>query len=123
MSENVNLRINRNSGIQCLMYFAFHIENRYAVDAVAQKMGVHVDTLYKWINGTHIFPAERITDLVLATGDLKYLEFIADKCGYAVIPKVKNRQTAEMMLQMARVFLSATGAEAGKDSAFLRGKK
>ena len=96
-----NLKINRNSGLQCLMYFAFHISSKYPVDAVAQKMGVHPDTLYKWVNGTHVFPAEQLINLVNATGDLKYLELIADKLGYAVIPKVKDRKTAEMLVRVA----------------------
>jgi len=105
---NINLIKNRNSGIQCLLYFNFHIDSKYAVDDIAQKMGIHPDTLYKYINGTHEFPAERLIGLTNATGDIKYLEFIADKCGYSVIPKIKDKKTAETMVQMAKVFLSAT---------------
>lgn len=103
-----NLKINRQSGLQCLMYFHFIISDKYPVDAIAQKMGVHRDTLYKWINGTHVFPAEQIINLTNATGDLKYLEYIAEKCGYSIIPKIKDKKTAETMIQMAKIFISAT---------------
>lgn len=120
MNAEGNLKINRSSGIQCLMYFAFHISDKYPVDTVAQKMGVHPDTLYKWINGTNVFPAEQLINLINATGDTKYLEFIADKTGYAIIPKIQDRKTAETMMRMAEIFMSATGNN--DDEKYLRKK-
>lgn len=116
----INLKINRNSGLQCLMYFAFHISSKYPVDVVAQKMGVHPDTLYKWVNGTHVFPAEQLINLVNATDDLKYLEYVADKCDQCIIPKIKDRKQAEMMRRMAEVFLSATNGPEDEKGRFLR---
>jgi len=97
-----------NSGTQCLLYTNFVIKAKYPVDSVAEKMGVHRDTLYKWIEGKNLFPADRLAPLVIATGDLEYLEYILDKCGYVLLPKIRDKKAAETMIQMAKVFMSAT---------------
>jgi hypothetical protein len=129
MGNESNLKNGRNHGLRPLLYYRFHIEDKYSVDIVAQKMGIHMDTLYKWINGTNVFPADEIINLINATGDVKYLQFIADKCGYAIIPKIKNRKTAEDLILMANLFMSATGesqeklATKNNEGQFLRKKK
>ena len=105
---NGNLKNDHPDRLRVMMYYNFHIAEKYSVDSVAQKMGIHRDTLYKWINGTNTFPANEIIDLIKATGDISYLEFIADKCGYALIPKIKDRKTAETVLFIAKMFLMAT---------------
>lgn len=97
-----------NNGLGVLLYCNFILKKKYSVDSVAQKMGIHKDTLYKYINGTHIFPAERLIGLTLATDDYEYLDYIADQCNRAIIPKIKDKKTAEAMIQMAKIFLSAT---------------
>lgn len=107
MQSNLNNR--RDERFRALLYYRFHVDDKYPVDVIAEKMGVHKDTLYRWINGTNVFPANEIIGLIQATNDIKYLEFIADKCGYSVIPKIKDRKTAEAMIMMAKIFLSATG--------------
>ena len=103
-----NLKNRDDQRFRALLYYRFHIEDKYPVDAVAEKMGIHKDTLYRWINGTNTFPANEIINLVVATGDISYLEFLADKCGYAIIPKIKDKRTAEAVLLIARIFLMAT---------------
>jgi len=105
---SVNRIMGANSGLQCLLYTNFVIKGKYPVDSVAEKMGIHRDTLYKWIEGVNLFPADRLAPLVVATGDPEYLEYILDKCGYAVLPKIRDKKAAETMIQMAKVFMSAT---------------
>jgi predicted transcriptional regulator len=107
--------MNTNNGFSVLLYCNFIIKKKYGVDAVSQKMGIAKDTLYKYVNGSHVFPAEKLIDLTNATEDMEYLEYIADKCNRTVITKIKDKKTAEAMIEMAKLFLSATaGREEGK---------
>ena len=104
---SVNRIMSANSGLQCLLYTNFTIKAKYAVDSIAEKMGIHRDTLYKWIEGKKLFPADRLAPLTAATQDTEYLEYILDKCGYVLLPKIRDKKAAETMIQMAKVFLSA----------------
>jgi len=106
-----------NSRFQSLLYVNFHIKKKYRVDAVAEKMGLHHDTLYKYANGTNVFPVDQLAPLTIATGDTEYLEYILDMCGYTLLPKIKNRKAAETLELMAKMVLSAvSGQEDGKES-------
>lgn len=97
-----------NSGIQALLYCNFIIKSKYRVDAVSEKMGVAPDTLYKWIEGVNLFPADRIAALTVATGDAEYLEYIAGKAGLALVPKIKDKRTAEVLALIAKIFNQST---------------
>lgn len=108
---SVNLKMSMNSGLGVLLYCNFIIKKKYTVDAIAQKMGIHKDTLYKYVNGTHVFPSEQLINLTKSTEDPEYLEYITNQCGYALIPKIKDKRTAESLIQMAKVFLSATAGK------------
>jgi len=70
-------------------------------------MEVHRDTLHKWIYGKNLSPADRLASLTNATGDLDYLEYVCNQCGNTAMPKVKDKHTAKMFAQMARVMLAA----------------
>lgn len=105
---SVNLKNNRASRFQNLLYFIFQVKHRHRVDLTAEKMGVHKDTFYRWSRGDKPFPIDQLPNLVNATDDVEFLEHLADQCGYSVLPKIKNRKTAEIMTQMAKVMLSAT---------------
>jgi hypothetical protein len=70
-------------------------------------MGIHSDTLHKWINGTKLFPADRLASLVIATDDVEYLECILDECDMTPIPKIKDKHTAKMFAQMVKLMQSA----------------
>ena len=102
-----NLILNDVSALQCLLYTNFHIKKKYRVDTVAEKMGISSDTLYKWINGTRLFPADRLPSLTIATGDKEYLDFLAGQCGYSIIPKLKDKSTLKMFAHMVEVMQSA----------------
>ena len=77
-------------------------------------MGIHKDSLYRWVRGDKPFPIDKLPDLINATEDVEFLEYLADQCSYSLIPKIGNRKTAEIMNQMAKVMLSATNLN-GKD--------
>ena len=104
-----NLNLNNNSGFQCLLYTNFRIKKKYSVDTVAQKMGIHKDTLHKWIYGKNLFPADRIIPLTKATGDLDYLEYVCNQCDYTAMPRITDKQTAKTFAHMSRIMLAAIG--------------
>ena len=108
-SEEIDkLNMKAKMGFQSLLYYKFVVHKTYRVDTVAEKMGLSSDTLYRYVRGDRPFPIDRLSDLVNATGDFEYLEYFNDRCGYSVIPKIKDKTTTEIMTQIAEIFLSAT---------------
>jgi len=97
----------RNSGLQNLLYVNFIVKKKYRVDVVAQIMGRHKDTLYKWVRGEHPFPVDEIPNLTKATEDTEYLEYLCDRAGYSLMPKIKDKGTARTFSHMVKVLLSA----------------
>lgn len=97
------------SGFRSLLISKFYAEGKYKVDNIAQKMGVHKDTLYKWIAGKDSngqkrhFPIDRIPDLVNATNDIEFLDYLCRRCGMMVIPEIKDKATLKMFTHMARI--------------------
>lgn len=104
-------KMKKKNEFQSLTYVNFIVLQKYRVDAVAQKMGIHVDTLYKKIRGERPWQVDDIPRLVNATGDIGYLEYLCDPCGYMLIPKIKDRATARMFSQMVKVLQSATNGK------------
>jgi transcriptional regulator with XRE-family HTH domain len=77
------------------MYVNFIIKKKYRVDDIAKEMRIATDTLYRYVRGENIIPPDRIIDLVKATGDIEYLEFFCDPCGYVPIRQSAVRLTKE----------------------------
>lgn len=123
MNRSGNLNNDLECGFGVLLYYKFIISSEHHVAPVSEKMKISPDTLYRYVRRALPFPIDRLSDLINATGDLKFLEYFATKCGYTLIPIIKDRRQAVMMKRMAEIFLSASGFEPEKDSAFLRGKK
>lgn len=84
-----------NSGFGSLLYVNFIIKKKYRIDDVAKEMRIATDTLYRYVRGENIIPPDRIIDLVKATGDVEYLEFFCDPCGYVPVPQSSGRLTKE----------------------------
>ncbi|MCX7974068.1 MAG: hypothetical protein N3B16_06140 [Candidatus Aminicenantes bacterium] len=84
-----------NSGFASLLYVNFVIKKKYRIDDVAKEMRIATDTLYRYVRGENIIPPDRIIDLVRATGDIEYLEFFCDPCGYVPVPQGPARLTKE----------------------------
>ena len=63
-----NINITRNKGFQSLLYVNFIVKKKYRVEVIAQIMGYHKDTLYKWIRGERPFPIDEVPNLVKSTG-------------------------------------------------------
>ena len=106
-----NLNNKGRNGFQSLLYVNFIVRKKYRVDETAKKMGIHKDTLYRWIRGDNPFSVDYLGDLVKATGDLDFLEYFCEPCGYSLIPKIKDKGTAKMFSQMARIIQSAIDLE------------
>ncbi len=78
-----------------LLYVNFIIKKKYRVDEISKEMRIATDTLYRYIRGENIMPPDRIIDLVKATGDIEYLEFFCDPCGYVPVRQGSGRLTKE----------------------------
>lgn len=70
-------------------------------------MGISKDLLYRYIRGNKQFPADRLPDLVNATDDLEYLDFLLSECNLTSIPKIKDKTTAKMFFQLMKLMESA----------------
>jgi len=88
---NSNLNSSAISGFSALLYVNFIIKKKYRVDAIAKEMQIATDTLYRYARGENIIPPDRIADLVRATGDVEYLEFFCEPCGFIPIQKSKAK--------------------------------
>ena len=104
---NGNLKISGISGFNCLLYTNFIIKKKYDVATVAEKMGISKDSLYRWIRGNRLFPADRISDLTNATDDFEYLDLVLSECGLTTVPKIKDKHTAKMFFQLMKLMESA----------------
>lgn len=106
-----------DSGFRSLLIANFYAKRKYKVDDIAQKMGIHKDTLYKWIAGrdsngeARHFPIDRIPDLVNATNDIEYLEYLCRPCGMMIIPEITDRTTLKMFTHMVGVLQSVTNGK------------
>lgn len=90
-----NLNGSAISGFSALLYVNFIIKKKYRVDTVAREMQIANDTLYRYIRGENVIPPDRIVDLVRATGDLEFLEFFCEPCGYIPVLAVKGKPSKE----------------------------
>ena len=90
------------------MYLIFIIKKKHRVDLIADRMKVHRDSLYRWIRADKPFPVDQLASLINATEDVEFLEYFADQCGYSIMPKIKDKKTAKVVSQMAKIMLSAT---------------
>jgi len=96
-------------GFRSLLIQKFYGERKYTVDGIAEKMGLHKDTLYKWIAGRDSdgkkrhFPIDMIPTLVNATGDSDFLKYLCRPCGMMVLPEIKDKTTLKMFTHMAEI--------------------
>lgn len=109
-----NLKNNGAFGFQSLMYINFITRKKYRVDSIAKKMGINRDTLYRYVRGELMIPADRIADLIRATEDIEYLEFFCDALDFTLVPKIKDKNTAKMFGQMVRVLEHAIDSKEGE---------
>ena len=105
-----NLKFGGPTGYQTLLYYKFIASKQHDAASIAQKMGVSVDSVYRWVRGDRSMPIDRIPDLVNATGDLEFLEYLTEKCGFSLVPQIKDRATFKIFAQLVNVFQSAISA-------------
>lgn len=99
--------IEHDFDFRALLYYRLIVSGDYEVATVAEKMKISSDTLYRYCEDKLAFPIERLPDLINATGNLKFLTYFASKCGYALVPKVRDRRIADALTAVANVLLSA----------------
>ena len=78
-----------------------HAENLRRIDIASQWSTAIM--LYARYDEWH----DELINLIKATDDISYLEFIAGKCGYAIIPKAKNKQAAETLSLVSEILSRA----------------
>ncbi len=89
--SHLNLNGSTISGFSALLYVNFIIKKKYRVDAIAKEMQIANDTLYRYIRGENVMPADRIVDLVNATKDIDYLEFFCEPAGFLPVTKAQAK--------------------------------
>ena len=102
----VNIKMSKKFGFQYLLYVRFIIEKRYRVDAVAQNMKIHRDTLYKWIRGENAFPIDQLPNLTKATSDCEHLNYLAGEAGFTIMERVKDQKVAKVVSRIAQALNS-----------------
>ncbi len=110
MNLNPNDRDELGAGIQSLLYVNLIVHKKASIKEVADKMGIQPDTLYKYAEGRQAFPAERLGDLVRATGDHEYLAYVADKADLIVLPKTRVKACVKSIRQIEIELAIADGA-------------
>jgi len=81
--KKINPKSLEKRWFQVLLYHKFHqTEGAPTIVEVASRMNIAENTLTKYINGTNVMPPERITDLVIATGDIEYFCALLRPAGY-----------------------------------------
>lgn len=100
-----------NNTLQRVLYLNFRILKKYKVDTVVENWPDdsinHASSLHKWITGERQIPDHQVSNLVKATGDITYLEYFCNPCGYMVIPEIKDKTTLKMFTHMAKIIQSA----------------
>ena len=108
----VSPKMSNKNGFASLCYVNFIVKAKYRVDSIAQKWGISTDYLYKKIRGEKPWYVDDVQKLYKATGDIEYLEYVNDPCGFTLIPKIKDKQSLKVLGQMISVVQSALN---GKD--------
>jgi len=106
------LKNQTNDSLQRVLYLNFRVLKKYRVDTVVENWPDdsinHASSLHKWITGERQIPDYQVSNLVKATGDITYLEYFCNPCGYMVIPEIRDKTTLKMFTQMAKLMQSVT---------------
>lgn len=97
-------------GLQSLLYVNFRVLKKYRVDTVAKNWKpkpISESILHKWISGDRPFPVDQLSNLVNATDDPQYLEYYANRCGYTLLPLIKDKSARKNLSYMVQMFQSA----------------
>jgi hypothetical protein len=111
MDENGNPNDAHDFSFQSLLYYRLIVSGDYSVATVAEKMHISSDSLYHYVESKTAFPIERLVDLINATGDIGFLTYFASKCGYTLVPKVRDKRLADSMLALANVLSAVAKGE------------
>jgi AraC-like DNA-binding protein len=108
MANEINPINEHNFDFHQLLHCLLIVSGDYEVASVAEKMHISSDTLYRYVEDKLSFPIERLVDLTNATDDLRFLDYFASKCGYNLVPKIRDRQTAKSLRLLSNILLAAS---------------
>ena len=103
---NGNLKNSGSSRFQNQLYQYFIADKKRRVDETAEKMGIHKDTLYRWIRGANPFPIDELDNLTEAIGEPYFIEHFTRMCGYRVTREIADKK-AIIILEEIRNLISA----------------
>jgi len=114
IQDVINPNNDHDFSFQALLYYRLIVSGDFSIQAVAEKMHISSDTLYKYVEAKASFPIERLPDLIAATGDIRFLEYFASKCGYALVPKIRDRRLSDSLGAIADVLMAVSKAGGSK---------
>jgi transcriptional regulator with XRE-family HTH domain len=79
------------NGFSVLLYYHFISKKKYRVDEIADKMGIAVDTLYRYVRGENNIPPDRIVSLLKATDEIEFFNYFLDPCGYIPVKRPNGK--------------------------------
>ena len=100
---NGNLKNNNSSRFQNQLYTYFIHDKKRRVDETAEKMGVHRDTLYRWIRGDNPFPIDELDNLTQAIGEPYFIEHFATICGYKLYEEITDKKVLNVLEEFKKI--------------------
>lgn len=80
-----------------LLYEKLISQKLYTVEAVARRTGTPASTLYKYCEGVLVVPAEFISKVYTATGDIDFLWFVVGDTDKVLIDKQRGNGTKSVL--------------------------
>ena len=80
----------------------FNYQKKFKVKDVAYKMDVDPSEFYKILRQEKEFPMDWLLPFIKAT-DFDYLEFLANECGFKLIPDIKNDKLKMVLTEIAKM--------------------
>jgi len=105
---NGNLKNNKSSRFQNQLYQYFITDKKKRVDETAEKMGIHRDTLYRWIRGDNPFPIDELDNLTNAIEEPYFIEHFATICGYKMINEITDKKVLSFLEELKKLISAVT---------------
>jgi len=97
-------------GLRQLMYTNICVLKKYAVDKLVENWPDDsinsTSSIYKWMEGERDIPFHQLINFVIASKDSVYLEYLANQCGYSIIPQIKDKTTLKVFAHLFKIMES-----------------
>lgn len=96
--------------IQAFLHYKFIHMGEYKVEDVSKEMDISASLLYKYISGERQFPVDQLEFFMKAT-DFDYLRRLAGRCGFNLVPIIKNKIVRDLMESIINIISCAIDLE------------